>query len=387
MNKVYLDHAATTPLDPRVFEVMLPFLKEDFGNASSVHALGRKARHAVEACREKVAGYLGAEPGEIVFTSGGTEADNLALKGVLLERGGHLITSAAEHKAVLTPAQAWMQRGGKATILRPATTGAITPQQLEAALTEDTSLVSLMHANNELGSLTPIPAISEVCRAHDVLLHCDAVQTAGLFRLNVQVLGVDLLTLSGHKFYGPKGAGVLYVRGGVTLSPLVEGGGQERGRRGGTENVAAIVGLTTAFELAMEEANERVLHLTRLRDRLCRLLREALGDKYVSNTPLDGDAAPHILNLSFLPVDGEPLDGEMLLLNLDLEGVMVSAGSACTSGTLEPSHVLLAIGRDRAVAAATLRFSFGKDNTEADVDYTAGKLEKVLRRMGASISP
>jgi cysteine desulfurase len=231
--------------------------------------------------------------------------------------------------------------------------------------------------------MTPLPAIAEVCHTHGVPLHTDAVQTAGLFALNVDELGVDLLSLSAHKFYGPKGIGALYVRGGLDFQPLVEGGAQERRRRGGTENVAAIVGMVTALEKAVDEANARTHHLRSLQQRLITSLRQALGDSFVFNTPVDTaiETTPHIVNIAFPPQEDKPLDGEMLLLNLDMEGVLASAGSACTSGALEPSHVLLALGRDRSTAAAAVRFSLGKDNTEEDIDYAVEKLTAIVRRM------
>ena len=385
MKNVYLDYAATTPLDARVLEAMLPHLKAQYGNASSVHALGRKARFAVEESRERVAARLGAEPGEIVFTSGGTEADNLALRGVV-RAGRPLLTSAAEHEAVLRPAEALRAAGAAVTVLEPSAYGAVTPAQLGTALkdVEGEALVSLMHANNEVGTLTDLPRVAEVCRARGALLHADAVQTAGLFEIDVKKLGVDLLSLSGHKFYGPKGAGVLYVRGGVDLEPLVRGGQQERGRRGGTENVAAVVGLAEALECAAEEATARRAHLAALQKRLLRQLRAALGEAFVLNTPVgEAPTAPHLVNIAFPPQDGRPLDGEMLLLNLDMEGVMASAGSACTSGALSPSHVLRACGLDRPTASAALRFSFGKDTAPEDIDVAAEKLEKIVRRMRA----
>ena len=383
MRRVYLDHAATTPLDPRVFEAMTPFLKDQYGNASSVHALGRQARLAVEESRERVAALLGAEPGEIVFTSGGTEADNLAVKGAC-GRGG-VVTSAAEHEAVLRPAEALKADGRAVTILDPGPSGAATPEQVQAALHEGVGLVSLMHTNNEIGTCTDVPAVAAVCRAAGILLHCDAVQAPGLAPLDVDALGVDLLTLSAHKFNGPKGAGVLYVRGGTDLRPLVEGGAQERKRRGGTENVAAVVGLAEALALACEDRPARAAHIASLRDRLYRGLREALGEAFMCNTPLgdpSAQVAPHILNISFPPVDGgDALDGEMLLLNLDMEGIMASAGSACTSGAIEPSHVLLALGRDRATAAATVRFSLGHATTEDEIDLAVDRLAAIVRRM------
>ena len=391
MQSVYLDHAATTPLDPAVLEAMMPFLTEHFGNASSVHARGRKARFAVEESRERIAAHLGAEPGEIIFTSGGTEADNLALGGML--RGAHgerrrgLVTSAAEHEAVLRPAEALAESGFPVTILSPQARGAVTPEQVARAITDETGLVSLMHANNEVGTLTDVRAVAEVCRARGVPFHTDAVQTAGLYALDAGELGVDLLSLSGHKVYGPKGVGVLYVRGGLDLAPAVLGGSQERRRRGGTENIAAIVGLAEALDRATTNSEQHLAHLKRLRDRLVSGLEETLGGAFVMNTPLeDGAAAPHIVSIAFPPDEGgRPLDGEMLLLNLDLEGVHVSAGSACTSGALTPSHVLLALGHDRPTASAALRFSLGKSTTEADIDYAVEKLATVIGRMRGQV--
>jgi cysteine desulfurase len=388
MKRVYLDHAATTPLDPDVLEAMRPYLTEHYGNASSVHALGRKARFAVEESRERIAGLIGAEPGEIVFTSGGTEADNLAIKGVLrhlAESQGtrpRLITSAAEHEAVLRPAEALKEDGWPVTILTPERHGAITRDQLAEALTDDVGLVSLMHANNETGVMTPIAEIAALCRDHDVLLHTDAVQTAGLFELDVDELGVDLLSMSGHKFYGPKGVGVLYVRGGVDLDPLVQGGSQERERRGGTENVASAVGMAEALERAVETAEAQRARLRTLQRRLIAGVTEAVGDGLIVNTPVDdGPVAPHIANFAFPPQEDARVDGEMLILNLDMEGVLASAGSACTSGALEPSHVLTALGLPRETAAAAVRFSLGKSTTEDDIDYAIDALSSIIQRM------
>lgn len=384
MKRVYLDHAATTPLDPRVLEAMLPHLTDSFGNASSVHTLGRKARFIVEECRERVAALLGAEPGEIIFTSGGTEADNTALKGTVAagsDRG--LLTSAAEHEAVLRPAEALALTGAPVRVMRPGRSGGVTPDQLRAELDQgEIGLVSLMHVNNEIGTLAPVAELAQVCAERGISFHTDAVQSAGLFRLDVRELGVDLLSLSAHKFYGPKGIGVLYVRAGQDLEPLLQGGSQERRRRGGTENVPAIVGMATALDLATSEAEARLSHLASLQQRLISGLKQIVGARMVINTPLgDGEAAPHIVNIAFPPFDGKPVDGEMLLLNLDMEGVSVSAGSACTSGALEPSHVLTAIGLDRYTGSAALRFSLGKDNTEEDIDFAIYKLGLVLTRM------
>jgi cysteine desulfurase len=389
MRDVYLDYAATTPLDPAVLAAMRPHLTEHFGNPSSVHALGRKARVALEGARETVAACIGAEPSEIVFTSGGTEADNLALRGVLrgaggTERAGGLVTGAAEHNAVLEPAEALAEEGVPVQVLAPGPSGAVSPAQVAEALTEETALVSLMHTNNEVGTRTRLAEVADVCRERGVLLHTDAVQAAA--DLDVQALGVDLASLSAHKVYGPKGVGALYVRSGVELVPLVRGGAQERGQRGGTENVAAIVGMAEAMRRAGEAAGERAAHLRGLQQHLAEQLRATFGEGARINTPLEeGAAAAHILSVSFPsgkePPLGPPLDGEMLLLNLDVEGVRAAAGSACTSGALEPSHVLQAMGLPRETAAATVRFSFGKDTTTADLDHAADALEAVLMRM------
>jgi cysteine desulfurase len=381
VRSVYLDHAATTPLHPRVLEAMLPFLTRDFGNPSSLHAIGRRARFAVEESRERVAACIGAEASEIVFTSGGTEANNLAIQGILRTRRGRLVTSCAEHEAVLRPAERLQAEGRDVTLLTPSAFGAVTPEQVDEEIAGEVALVSLMHANNEVGTLSSIREVASLCRRRGVLLHCDAVQTAGLLRLDVRELGPDLLTLSAHKMYGPKGVGALYVRGGVELPGMTIGGSQERGRRGGTENVAAIVGMAEALEKAVSEADEHVARLSALRDRLAGRLREELGHRIVFNTPIgSAPVAPHIVNVAFPPRDGVRVDGEMLLLGLDLEGVCVSAGSACTSGALEPSHVLLALGRDRPTASAALRFSLGADNTEEDVDYAVERLCVVAKR-------
>jgi len=386
MERAYLDHAATTPLDPEVFEAMKPYLLEEYGNASSVHQLGRQARVAMEEARERVAACLGAESSEIVFTSGGTEADNLALKGVLQAASSNgiptgLVTSAAEHEAVLRPAERLKEQGHPVEILSPDGHGAVSPEQVESVIDDHTALVSLMHTNNEIGVQTDIPAVAEVCHAHDVLLHCDAVQAAGLQPLNVDELGVDLLSMSGHKFYGPKGVGVLYVRNGVDLGPLVEGGSQERERRGGTENVPGAIGLAEALERAVSDAEERAERLSRLQRRLVDGLDDAVPGRYVLNTPVgEAPVAPHVVNVAF-PPEEEPLDGEMLILNLDMEGVLVSAGSACTSGALEPSHVLTALGLDRSTASAAVRFSLGATTTEEEIDYALETLRSTLQRM------
>jgi cysteine desulfurase len=378
---IYLDHAATTPLAPEVFAAMRPWLTEHYGNPSSVHRLGRAARGAVEDARRRVARHLGAEPGEVLFTSGGTESINLALRG----RVGHdqaLVTGTAEHEATLKTAAALEADGRRVEYLPPDRDGAVSADAVAAALaaTPGVALVSLLHANNETGALTDLPAVADACRAHGVPFHTDAVQTAGLLDLDVHALGVDLLSASAHKLYGPRGAGLLYVRGGVALDAQITGGHQERGRRAGTENVAAIVGLAAALDLAAQERLALQTRLSALRARLLARLRAGLGDRFVVNTPL-ASSAPHVLSVAFPPAP-EPLDGEMLILGLDLEGVCASAGSACTSGALEPSHVLVALGLPRETAAAAVRFSLGRTSTEADVDAAAEALARVVLRMG-----
>ena len=381
MEGVYLDHAATTPLDPRVLEVMQPYLTESYGNASSVHSLGRKARFAVEESREQIAAYLGAEPGEIVFTSGGTESNNTALRGT----SGPIVTCSAEHESVLRSAERLKAEGRRVVVARPDETGALTAEAVEEHLDvlEDAGvLVSIMHVNNEIGTISPMRQIVGCCHRRGAVVHCDAVQSVGYGLMRVDEIEVDLLSVSAHKFYGPKGVGALFVRGGTELEALLRGGAQERGRRGGTENVPAVVGFAEALRLAIESADDRRTHAAAMRDRLQAGVREELGERVLVNTPLETQsAAPHILSLAFPPADGEPVDGEMLLLNLDVESIYASAGSACTSGALEPSHVLSAIGLPKETAAAAVRFSVGKDTTCEDVDRAVDALGRVVRRM------
>ena len=378
MSNVYLDHAATTPLDPLVLEAMLPYLKHQFGNASSAHRLGRTARVAIENSREAIAHVLQAKPETIIFTSGGTEANNLMLRG-LCQPGDRLITSTIEHEAILQTATAVEQQGITVDRLSPGPNGAVTPTQLTAALARPARLASFMYVNNETGAVTSLAELGAICRRAGVILHTDAVQAAGYLPLDVNELGVDAMTLSGHKIYGPKGVGVLYVRGGLTLEPLMRGGAQERSRRGGTENVAAIVGMAAALDLVEKRKAEAKMRVQDLLSDLRSKLTHELADQIVITTP--PTAAPHILNVAFKPVQGEPLDGEMLLLNLDLDGIMVSAGSACSSGALEPSHVLMALGVDRDTAKAAVRFSLGYQTTQTDIKAAADRLIAIVRRM------
>ena len=381
----YLDHAATTPLREEALEAMLGWLRGGPSNASSPHGFGRRARVAVERARRQIADVLGCEPGEIVFTSGGTEADNAALRGALAAsaRAGRpgLVTSATEHHAVLQTAHALRDAGHPVTVLPPDADGRLDPAALAGALTPETGLVSAMLVNNETGAIHDVAALADVAHAAGAVVHTDAVQAPGLLALDVETLGADLLSLSAHKVGGPQGVGALFVRAGVPFDGPQTGGAQERGRRGGTENVAGVVGFATALALADAERVETAVRLSALRDDLHARLRDAFGDRLVTNTPAER-AAPHILNVSFRPTPAA-LDGEMLLAALDLEGVAVSAGSACTSGALEPSHVILALGRDRETASATVRFSLGRTTTADDVETAAAAVDRVVERMAA----
>lgn len=381
MRSVYLDNAATTQLDPRVLDTMLPFFKEHYGNASSIHNLGRQAAVAVEESREKIALHLGAEPSEIIFTSGGTESNNSIIKGVIAaSEKKHILTSRVEHHAVLHPIQYGRKDGITATYLDCRPAGSITPKQVEEAITDDTVLVSLIHVNNEIGSINPIPEISEACRSKGVLLHSDTVQSIGKIPVNVNELGVDFLSISGHKIYGPKGIGALYVKGGSKWKPWMEGGSQERKRRGGTLNVPGIVGLGKALELAVDEMDQNQTYIQELQQRVVTGLKERFPDLIAFN----GDPANgiyNIVNFSFPLDDNKALDGEMLLLNLDVEGICCSNGSACTSGAVEASHVLMALGMVTPTAKSSLRFSLSKNNTREDIDYTLDKLDAIVHRM------
>lgn len=381
----YLDHAATTPLREGALDAMLPYLRAEFGNPSSLHGPGRRARVAVERAREQVASVLGAEPGEVVFTSGGTEADNLAIRGVLTgpalqdTRRPGLVTSATEHEAVLQTAHALEAEGHPVAVLTPDAGGRLGAEAVAEAVTEQTGLVSIMLVNNETGVVQPLPEVAAAAHRGGARVHTDAVQAAGLLALDIDHLGVDLLSLSGHKVGGPKGVGALFVRAGTPFGPVQRGGAQERRRRGGTENVAAIVGLGEALALAEAEREAHAVRLGALRSRLRAAVESTFGDRVRVNSPEGG--APHILNVSFPPGPGGPLDGEMLLVALDLDGVHVSSGSACTSGAIEPSHVLLAQGVPRETAAATVRLSLGRETTEADVDDAVAALQRVVGRM------
>jgi cysteine desulfurase len=382
MRRIYLDHTATTPLDPRVMEAMRPCFSGTFGNASSVHAYGRDAREMLERARGIIALNVGAEPAEVFFTSGGTEADNLAITGVMSAARGrdHVVVSSAEHHAVLEPCRHLAERGVQVSFLPVDSTAAPDMDALRREVGSRTALVSVMHANNETGTISPVTEIAAVARSAGALVHTDAVQSAGKIPVDIHALGADLMTLSAHKMYGPKGIGALVVRRGVPIDPIFHGGGQERGRRPGTENVPLAVGFAEAFRLAALEMGDESVRLQTLRDELERRVR-ALFPRIIVNGA-GAQRLPHILNISFNPAD-YPLEGDMLVMNMDLEGIALTSGSACTSGSLDPSHVIRAMGMDEKTARATLRFSFGKANTMEDVDYVAEKLETVLRRMAA----
>ncbi|MEX2602209.1 MAG: cysteine desulfurase family protein [Balneolaceae bacterium] len=385
MKTIYFDHAATTPLAPEVLEAMLPYLKSEFGNASSPHNIGHRANVALEDAREQAADLLNAEPSEIIFTSGGTESDNAAIKGVFECSGNRkrIITSPLEHHAVLHSAESAKRHGGQPVYLTPGPDGKITPDQVESAIDSQTALVSLMHVNNEIGTVNPIREIAAVCRHNSVPLHTDAVQSVGKIDVDVKELDIDLLSLSGHKLYGPKGVGILYVRNGTPWIPWMQGGSQERNRRGGTSNIPGIVGLVKALDLAISERERFYNHASELRKQLLDLLEKQFRERVQINGPADS-GVPHILNIGLIPPGGKRLDGEMLLLNLDIEGVCVSNGSACTSGAVEPSHVLTGVGIDDAVAESSLRISFGRKNSLEEVGIFVEKLTLILNRMTAA---
>jgi len=381
MKRIYLDHTATTPLDPRVLEAMKPYFSETFGNASSVHWFGQQAKGVLERSRETIARAIGAESGEVFFTSGGTEADNLAIMGAARASKGrknHIITTNAEHHAVLGPFEGLEKEGFEVTCLPVDEYGRVNAGQVAEALRPTTCLVSVMHANNEVGTISPIREIVAVVHERGALIHTDAVQSLGKIPLNLQDLGVDAASFSAHKIYGPKGIGALMIRKGVEIEPILQGGGQERGKRPGTENVPLAVGFARAVELAVNEMTEESARLQDIRNRLEQLVRREFPYALVNGHP--AERLPHILNVSF-DSSKIQLEGEMLVMNMDLHGIAVTSGSACTSGSLQPSHVLLAMGRDDKTAKATLRFSFGKSNTTDDVAFVLETLKTVLHRM------
>ena len=390
MRRIYFDNNATTPLLPEVFEAMRPCLLESFGNASSIHRQGQQARAAVEQAREQVAGLLGARPSEIVFTSGGTEGDNLALSG-LVTPGAHVITSAIEHHAVLNSCKRLEEQGVEVSYVGCDADGVVRPEAVRAALRPQTELISVMMANNETGALQPVEEIGEIARQADVYFHTDAVQAAGKVAIDVERIGCDLLTIAAHKMHGPQGVGALFVRRGTLLRPLLLGGRHERGRRAGTENLAGIVGMGKAAELAMEwlgadadnsasqpgaqpmPLGPEALGMSRLRDRLEQGILGA-----VEGTRVNGAAARRVPNTSNIVFDG--IEGEGFVIAMDLKGISVSTGAACSSGAIEPSHVLTAMGLGEAARSA-IRFSLGKQNTAEEVEYVLGMVPEVVEKL------
>lgn len=380
--KVYADNAATTAVAPEVLEAMLPYYKEIYGNPSSLYSVGQEARKGVDEARERVAKCLGAEANEIYFTSGGSESDNWAIKGtanMMAKKGKkHIITSAFEHHAVLHTCAALEKEGFRVTYLDVHENGIVVPEELEAAICDDTALVTIMYANNEIGTIQPIPEIAEICKKHGVLFHTDAVQAIGNVHIDVKEQNIDMLSLSGHKFHAPKGVGVLYVKRGIRLPNLIDGGAQESGRRAGTENVAGMVGLAKALEIATATIDEKSAKLKKMQDRL---IDEILK---IDRSRLNGDRVKRLPgNISFC---FEGIEGESLLLMLDLKGICASSGSACTSGSLDPSHVLLAIGLPHATAHGSLRLSFSDTNSEEDIDRIIEVLPPIVERL-RSMSP
>ena len=385
MRKVYLDNAATTALSPKVLEKMMPYLTDIYGNASSPHSFGQTARIGVEHAREQVARAINADPSELVFTGCGTESDNTVLFGVAeryAKKGDHIITTNVEHHAILHSCAALEKKGIKVTYLPVDKDGLVTPEQVRDAITDKTILVSVMFANNEVGTIMPIPEIAAVCHEKGVLFQTDAVQAAGHVPVDVKAMGIDMLYISGHKFHGPKGVGVLYERKGIRLPSYIIGGEQEKGRRAGTENVAGIVGLGEALELAVTNMSETSARMTRMRDRLIEGIEATIPE-----VKLNGHRTkrlPNNVNFSI-----KYIEGESILLMLDMAGIAASSGSACTSGSLDPSHVLLALGLTHEVAHGSVRMTLGDDTTDEDIDYVLETLPKVAHRLRAMspISP
>ncbi len=380
---VYLDHAGTTPTDPRVLEAMLPYFTGLYGNPSSMHTVGQEARYALDGARERVAKVLHCRAGEIVFTGSGTESDNAAISGVataLEETGNHIITSTVEHHAVLHTCQYLENIGFDVTYLPVDPFGMVHPEQVYDAITDRTTMVTVMYANNEIGTINPIAEISKAVarRASElertIVMHTDGVQAAGFLDLNLRNLGVDMMSLSGHKFYGPKGTGALYIRRGTPLLPLIQGGGQERERRSGTENIPGIIGFAAALEAADAQREEVSVHCTALRDRIIQHIAENIPDCHLNGH--ETQRLPNNVNFSF-----EGIEGEAILLGLDAAGIAASSGSACSSGSLEPSHVLLALTQSAELARGSLRVTLGRENTIEEVDYFLGVLDRLVPQL------
>jgi len=383
MRQVYLDNNATTPLDERVLEKMLPYLKEKYGNASSVHFFGRDAKTAIEDAREKVAEIINCDPAEIYFTSGGTESDNIGLQGPAFyqkEKRNHIITSKIEHHAILETAKFLEKNGFSADYLGADDVGIISSDELRDKITDKTAVVSLMQANNEIGTIQNIPELVEIAKEKGAVFHTDAVQSGGKIVVDVKKLGVDLLSMSGHKIYGPKGVGILYIRKGVKIRPLVFGGHHEKKRRPGTENIPGIVGFAAALELAESLREEGHKKWTKLADMFIDGVQKTVPEVYL-NGPRDERRVPSTINFSF-----NYIEGESIILSLDMKGIAVASGSACTSGSLDPSHVLTAIGVPVELAQGSIRFSLGRFTTEEDIQYTIDALPEIIERL-RSMSP
>lgn len=382
MEHIYFDHAATTPVDARVLQKMLPYFSDNFGNPNSQHWFGRRSVTAVDEARDLIASLIGAKPGEIYFTSGGTESDNWALRGAAhaqAAKGKHLIVSAVEHPAMITTAKELEKEGFEISFAPVDEYGRVDVQKLKELLRPDTVFVGVMTANNEVGTIQPVAEISRLCRERGILFFTDAVQAAGALKIDVKDPAVDMLSFSAHKFYGPKGVGVLYIRSGLKMGKIITGGHQERTMRGGTTNVPAIVGMAEALRLAQEEREKSAAFVSSLRDRfISRVLHEI---PYVKLNGHPQERLPANANFSF-----RYIEGESLLFSLDLAGIAVSSGSACSSGSLEPSHVLLAMGLPEGLAHGSIRFSFGKDNTPAQIDYAVDKLKEIVLKLRA-LSP
>ena len=376
--RIYFDHNATTPVDPAVAETMARVTIEEFGNPSSVHHFGQRAKAVLDEARSAVAGLVGGEPSEVVFTSGGTESDNFALRGVAeaLEPTGrrHLIASSIEHEAVLVTLRALARRGWQVTLLPVDATGIVKPESLDQAITADTALVSVMHANNEIGTVQPVAELAKIAHAHGALMHTDAVQSIGKIPVDVRALGVDLLALSAHKFNGPKGVGALWIKRGARVTSILTGGKHERSRRAGTENVPGIAGLGVAAQRAAVKLATEAPRIAALRNRL-----EADILARVSGTAVNGAREPRVPNTT--NISFEAIEAESLLIALDLEGVAVSTGSACSSGTLEPSHVLRAMGLPSPRTQNSIRLSLGAANTDAEVDFVVSKLPAIVEKL------
>lgn len=377
MRKIYFDHAATTPVDERVFEKMKPYFTEIFGNANSQHAFGREAVSAVDGARDTIAKIINCKPSELYFTSGGTESDNWALRGIAnayKEKGNHIIISPIEHAAMLVTAKALEKQGFKIDYMKVDEDGFVDLEHLKTLMTDKTILVCCMLANNEVGTIEPIAEIAHIAHEHGALCFTDAVQAAGVLKIDVKVLGVDLMSMSSHKIYGPKGVGALFIRNGVKIEGIITGGHQERTKRGGTTNVAGIVGFSEAFKIAIEEREKNFEYVTSLREHFIdRVLAEV---PYVKLNGPRENRLPANADFSF-----KYIEGESILFSLDLAGISVSSGSACSSGSLEPSHVLLSLGVPEGLAHGSIRFSFGKHNTMEEVDYAVDVLRDSVKRL------